>query len=268
MFRASKESGRFDQFTERARAVLRYAQEEAQQRGHNYIGTEHLLLGLTRDPKCLAAQILENLGAERERIRTSVEFIIGSRDVQHIGAVGLTPRSKKAIELAVDESRRLNVHYVGTEHMLLGLVREGDGIGGRVLTNLGVTADKVRSQLAGLTGTSSEAASAPAAREPGGVKSNVVTCRLDDASLSALDALVEAGVRSTRSDAAAWLIAAGIESHRALFDRVNATVGEIRRLRTEARSLAEQAITEGLAAEGKPEQTLDEGDAGGDEIPE
>lgn len=241
-------SDRFDRFTERARAVLSRAQEEAQRLNHSYIGTEHLLLGLLGDGETPAARTLRQLGIELDQARKTVESIIGRGDREVFGEVGLTPRAKKVIELATDEARRLRHHYVGTEHLLLGLVREGDGIGARVLTDLGATLDHVRAQVIQVLSSGPQAAEAGQAattREPGGVKSNVVTCRLDDASLSALDALVEAGVRSTRSDAAAWLIAAGIESHRALFERVNATVGEIRRLRTEARSLAEQVIAEG-----------------------
>lgn len=267
-------SDRFDRFTERGRAVFRYAQGEAHERGHTYIGTEHLLLGLQRDPQCIAAQALENLGASREKVRQAVEFIVGSRQQKTTGEVGLTPRAKKVMELATDEARRLHHHYVGTEHLLLGMVREGEGIAARVLTDFGATLGNVRAQVIQVLssgpippederGTATEREPATAAqapvRESGGVKSNVVTCRLDDASLGALDALVEAGVRSTRSDAAAWLIAAGIESHRALFERVNTTVGEIRRLRTEARSLAEQVIAEG--ADRQEPQSPDEPDA-------
>jgi hypothetical protein len=137
---------RFDKFTEQARKVLSLAQEEAQRFNHNYIGTEHLLLGLIREGDSTAVKVLSNLGAEPDKVRSAVEFIIGRGDRIVLGDIGLTPRSKKVMELAVDEARRLNHHYVGTEHLLLGLVREGEGIAGGVLESLGVNLEKVRTQ--------------------------------------------------------------------------------------------------------------------------
>jgi ATP-dependent Clp protease ATP-binding subunit ClpC len=138
---------RFDKFTERARKVLQLAQEEAQRFNHNYIGTEHLLLGLVREGKGVAAKVLSNLGVELNKVRSAVEFIIGRGDRTVAGDIALTPRAKKVIELSVDEARRLNHHYIGTEHLLLGLVREGEGIAAGVLESLGVSLDKVRSQV-------------------------------------------------------------------------------------------------------------------------
>ncbi len=137
---------RFDKFTERARKVLSLAQEEAQRFNHNYIGTEHLLLGLVREGDGVAAKVLSNLGVELTKVRSAVEFIIGRGDRIVLGEIGLTPRAKKVIELAVDEARRLNHHYIGTEHLLLGLVREGEGIAAGVLESLGVNLEKVRTQ--------------------------------------------------------------------------------------------------------------------------
>src|SRR5207253_6310153 len=138
---------RFDKFTERARKVLQLAQEEAQRFNHNYIGTEHLLLGLVREGDGVAAKVLANLGVELNKVRSAVEFIIGRGDRAVLGEIGLTPRAKKVIELAVDEARRLNHHYIGTEHLLLGLVREGEGIAAGVLESLGVSLEKVRAQV-------------------------------------------------------------------------------------------------------------------------
>src|ERR671938_1945434 len=138
---------RFDKFTERARKVLQLAQEEAQRFNHNYIGTEHLLLGLVREGEGVAAKVLANLGVELNKVRSAVEFIIGRGDRTVAGDIGLTPRAKKVIELSVDEARRLNHHYIGTEHLLLGLVREGEGIAAGVLESLGVSLDKVRNQV-------------------------------------------------------------------------------------------------------------------------
>jgi ATP-dependent Clp protease ATP-binding subunit ClpC len=137
---------RFDKFTERARRVLTLAQEEAQRFNHNYIGTEHLLLGLVREGDGVAAKVLSNLGVELSKVRSAVEFIIGRGDRATQGEIGLTPRAKKVIELAVDEARRLSHHYIGTEHLLLGLVREGEGIAASVLESLGVNLERVRAE--------------------------------------------------------------------------------------------------------------------------
>jgi hypothetical protein len=137
---------RFDKFTDRARAVLSLAQEEAQRLNHNYIGTEHLLLGMIREGEGVAAKVLANMGVELDRVRTGVEFIIGRGDRQVSGEVGLTPRAKKVIELAVDEARQLGHHYIGTEHLLLGLIREGDGIAAGVLESLSVRLDNARDE--------------------------------------------------------------------------------------------------------------------------
>jgi len=137
---------RYDKFTERARKVLSLAQEEARRFQHDYIGTEHLLLGLVREGEGVAAKVLNNLGVELNKVRNAVEFIVGRGDRIVLGEIGLTPRAKKVIELAVDEARRLNHHYIGTEHLLLGLVREGEGIAVGALESLGVNLEKVRTQ--------------------------------------------------------------------------------------------------------------------------
>jgi ATP-dependent Clp protease ATP-binding subunit ClpC len=135
---------KFDKFTERARKVLSLAQEEAQRFNHNYIGTEHLLLGLVREGDGVAAKVLNNLGVELNKVRSAVEYVIGQGDRVALGEIGLTPRAKKVLELAVDEARRLGHHYIGTEHLLLGLVREGEGIAAGVLESLGVNLEKAR----------------------------------------------------------------------------------------------------------------------------
>ena len=150
------ERNRFDKFTERARKVLSLAQEEAQRFQHNYIGTEHLLLGLVREGEGVAAKVLGNLGVELNKVRSSVEYIIGRGDRIVLGEIGLTPRAKKVIELAVDEARRFNHHYIGTEHLLLGLVREGEGIAAGVLESLGVNLEKVRAQTIQVLGLPGE----------------------------------------------------------------------------------------------------------------
>ena len=149
---------RFDRFTERARKVLSLAQEEAQRFQHNYIGTEHLLLGLIREGEGVAARVLESLGVELYKVRQAVEFIIGRGDRIVLGEIGLTPRAKKVIELAVDEARRLNHHYIGTEHLLLGLVREGEGIAAGVLASFGIHLEQVRKSTLSVLNRLGEAA--------------------------------------------------------------------------------------------------------------
>ena len=154
---------RFDKFTERARRVLTLAQEEAPRFNHNYIGTEHILLGLVREGDGVAAKVLSNLGVELNKVRSAVEFIIGRGDRTVLGEIGLTPRAKKVIELAVDEARRLGHSYIGTEHLLLGLVREGEGIAAGVLESLGVNIERVRAETTRILSQSSPQAAGTAA---------------------------------------------------------------------------------------------------------
>ncbi|MCI2256781.1 ATP-dependent protease ATP-binding subunit ClpC [Domibacillus sp. 8LH] len=162
----------FGRFTERAQKVLALAQEEAIRLGHNNIGTEHILLGLVREGEGIAAKALYGLGLSAEKIQEEVEELIGKGD----GAsktVHYTPRAKKVIELSMDEARKLGHSYVGTEHILLGLIREGEGVAARVLGNLGVSLNKARQQVLQLLG-SSESGSGQ-----GGQASNVSTPTLD-----------------------------------------------------------------------------------------
>ena len=122
------------------------AQEEALHFQHNYIGTEHLLLGLICEGEGVASHVLRNLGLEADQIRHAVETIIGRGNCIIVGNLGLTPRAKKVIELAVDEARCLSHHFLGTEHLLLGLIREGDGIAAGVLENFGLHLEQVRAE--------------------------------------------------------------------------------------------------------------------------
>ena len=137
---------RLNKFTERARKVLTLAQEEAQRFQHNYIGTEHLLLGPVRESEGVAAKVLTNLGIQLSDVRAAIEYIIGRGDRIAPGDIGLTPRAKKVIELAVDEAKLLKHQYIGTEHLLLGLVREGGGIAAGVLESMGVKLEQVRTE--------------------------------------------------------------------------------------------------------------------------
>jgi len=140
-------ASRFEKFSERARRVLTLAQEEARNLGHNYIGTEHILLGLVREEEGVAAKVLINLGVTLNKVRSAVEFIIGRGEKSSTGEIGLTPRAKKVIELAIDEARNLGHNYIGTEHLLLGLLREGEGVAAGVLDSLGINLERARAEV-------------------------------------------------------------------------------------------------------------------------
>ncbi|MFZ5640528.1 MAG: ATP-dependent Clp protease ATP-binding subunit [Bacillota bacterium] len=134
----------FGRFTERAQKVLVLAQEEARRAHFDYVGTEHLLLGLIREGGGIAAKVLQGMGIEMQQVRDEVEKIMGKGNFTGYGEIGFTPRSKKVLELSFDEARRLGHNYIGTEHLLLGLIREGEGVAARVLENLGANLEKVR----------------------------------------------------------------------------------------------------------------------------
>ena len=155
---------RFEKFSERARRVLSLAQEEAQRFNHNYIGTEHILLGLVRETEGVAARVLSGLGVDLSKVRSAVEFIIGRGEKPAQGEIGLTPRAKKVVELAVDEARRMNHTYIGTEHLLIGLLREGEGVAAGVLESLGVTLEKVRTETHRILSNSSTGSGSQSSR--------------------------------------------------------------------------------------------------------
>ena len=139
-------ASRFEKFSERARRVLTLAQEEAQNLNHSYIDTEHILLGLAREEEGVAAKVLSNLGVGLSKIRSAVGFVIGRGEKPGAGETGLTPRAKRVIELAIDEARHLGHNYIGTEHLLLGLLREGGGVAADILDSLGITLERVRAE--------------------------------------------------------------------------------------------------------------------------
>src|SRR5208283_2138019 len=144
----------FNRFTERARKVIVYAKEEAKRFNHDYIGTEHLLLGLIREGEGVAAAVLQKLGLDLETIRLEVEKLVQAGPAtQVVGDIPFTPRSKKALELSAEEARALGHNYIGTEHLLLGLVKEGEGMAYRVLLNLGLDLGKLRNEVMELLGT-------------------------------------------------------------------------------------------------------------------
>ena len=183
--------GPFDRFNDRAKRVLALAQDEAIRFNHNYIGTEHLLLGLVREGEGVAARVLDSLGVELSKVRTAVEFIIGRGDsTTSPSEITLSPRTKKVIELAIDEARKLGHSHVGTEHLLLGLVREGEGIASGVLESLGVSLEKVRHQVIATLGQQHPATAETATA--GGKASQSKTPTLDQLGVN-LTAMSKAG---------------------------------------------------------------------------
>ena len=145
----------FDRFTERARKVIILAKEEAKRFNHDYIGTEHILLGLIKEGESVAAAVLQNLGLSLDTIRLEVEKLVqfGPSTIVS-GDIPFTPKAKKVIELAMDEARRLGHNYIGTEHLLLGLIKEGEGVASHVLMNVGLDLNKVRAEVIKLLGSS------------------------------------------------------------------------------------------------------------------
>ena len=207
---------------------------------HDYIGTEHLLLGLLADHANVGTHVLHSFGITADRVRKALDYI--NRQMEQKGSpsieehpVGLTPRALAAMTLAASEAARIHQALITPELLLIGIIREGEGIGAGILRTLGADLEKVRAQIYAFLMSAGKASEAPAP------KANVITCRIGDQEMDAIDALVEAGVRSSRSEAAAWLIQAGIGANQALLETVYGTVAEIRRLRVVAQSMARDA---------------------------
>ncbi len=155
----------FERFTERARKVIILAKEEARRFNHDYIGTEHILLGLIREGEGVASSVLQKLGLSLENIRLEIEKLVQPGPAtQIIGDIPFTPRSKKALELAAEEARSLGHNYIGTEHLLLGLIREGEGVASQVLMNLGLDLSKVKNEVMEILGSSIPGYSHPASK--------------------------------------------------------------------------------------------------------
>jgi len=142
----------FERFTDRARQVVVLAQEEARNLHHNYIGTEHILLGLLHEGRGIAAQALTTLGIDQEAVRQRVIEIVGRGDQNPAGHIPFTPRAKKVLQLALREALQFGHNYIGTEHILLGLLREGDGVAAQALTVMGAELDRVRREVTDLLG--------------------------------------------------------------------------------------------------------------------
>ena len=161
----------FERFTERARHVVVYAQEEARSLRHNYIGTEHILLGLLREQEGLAARVLNMLDVTLEDVRGAVTRIVGAGEEVTAGQIPFTPRGKKVLEISLRESLSLGHNYIGSEHILLGLVREDEGVASRILLDLGADSERIRNEvlrmLSGPSGRTAQAGRAVMVREGG-----------------------------------------------------------------------------------------------------
>jgi ATP-dependent Clp protease ATP-binding subunit ClpA len=188
----------FERFTDRARRVVVLAQEEARMLNHNYIGTEHILLGLIHEGEGVAAKALESLGISLDAVRQQVEEIIGQGQQAPSGHIPFTPRAKKVLELSLREALQLGHNYIGTEHILLGLIREGDGVAAQVLVKLGADLNRVRHQVVQLVAARPPREGAPGAE---------VQARLDaiEGRLTAIDGLLAAveqrvGIRPDTTD--------------------------------------------------------------------
>ena len=152
----------YERFTDRARKVMQLANQEAQRFNHEYIGTEHVLLGLVKEGSGVGANVLKNLDVDLRKVRLEVEKLVKSGpDMVTMGKLPQTPRAKKVIEYAIEEARNLNHNYVGTEHLLLGLLREHDGVAAQVLMNLGLKLEEVREEVLNLLGAGVESEEQP-----------------------------------------------------------------------------------------------------------
>ena len=238
----------FDKFSAGARRVLVSAQEEAALFGHSYIGTEHLLLGLLREETGIVTVVLKEFDVSLEQVRAIVERVVGRGDAAPDVEHPFTMRAQIVITMAVSEA--WHAPAIEAEHILLGLLREGEGLAAGALETLGASLDQVRSRT--YRAMINRVAMPESVRQLFKAKSNVVACRVDDHDLDAIDALVEVGIRSTRSDAASWLIHAGIDAHKGIFESVYATVAEIRLLRTKAQAIVQQVTKSEQKASPKP----------------
>ncbi|MGQ9904398.1 MAG: ATP-dependent Clp protease ATP-binding subunit [Anaerolineae bacterium] len=183
---------KLQRFTQRARRVLILAQEEAERLSHNYIGTEHLLLGLVKEENGVAGRVLRELGARPDRVAEMVERMTGAGRRAPAGKLDLTPRTKQVVEFAVDEARKLGHSYIGTEHLLLGLIRQGDGVAIDVLRQLGLTPDRIRRETLRAVQQEQPESGKPSATPPVAKKERPKTPALDQLATD-LTALAEQG---------------------------------------------------------------------------
>jgi Arc/MetJ-type ribon-helix-helix transcriptional regulator len=231
-------------------AIFASAEAEARTLGDDAIAPEHLLVALLADQDNLGARALNTFGITYRRARKALDYIhrrhrrTSDPPPEHPSeyTLGLAPRAVAAVTLARQEAMGLHIPLITPELLLIGIIREGDGIAAGILLSLGADLERIRAQVY------AQLVSAGKVSEASVSKGNVITCRIGDQDLAAIDALVEAGVRTTRSEATAWLIHAGVEANKTLLDTVYGTVAEIRRLRVIAQTLAQDA------SESSPEQ--------------
>jgi ATP-dependent Clp protease ATP-binding subunit ClpA len=157
----------FERFTDRARSVVVTAQDEARERRHNYIGTEHLLLGLYASPASVAARVLRDLSLGYDDVRAGIDAIVGEGDTTPRGHIPFTPRAKKVLELALRESKHLGHNYIGTEHILLGIIQEGEGVAAQIIAQHGIRLDLARQSVLALLAEPGSIEAVPLAEEPG-----------------------------------------------------------------------------------------------------
>src|SRR6266851_6377357 len=173
-------AGMYERFTDRARKVMQLANQEAQRFNHEYIGTEHILLGLVKEGSGVAANVLKNLDIDLRKIRLEVEKIVqAGPDLVPLGKLPQTPRAKKVIEYSIEEARNLNHNYVGTEHLLLGLLREQEGVAAQVLVNLGLKLEDVREEVLNLLGHNMDSGESGSGQERAPNKGKSKTPALD-----------------------------------------------------------------------------------------
>ncbi len=238
-----REGSRSEMFTKRAYEAIELAYQEALRLHHELLQPAHLLFGLVAEEEGVAAMALRHLDVSISQVRVIVEQLPGQGAQSSMQEMHLSASAQTVIDLALNEMHRFHHRFIGTEHLLLGLTKcEGEQEVDDLLEKLNITTEQIRAQvinlLEHLTSTSGQGPSQGTTASK--VKGNVVMCRLDDNDLTAVDMLVEAGIRTTRSDAASWLIHAGIEANRSLFQKMSATVAEIQRLRELAQSLVDE----------------------------
>jgi ATP-dependent Clp protease ATP-binding subunit ClpA len=262
----------FERFTDRARRVIVLGQEEARLLNHNYIGTEHLLLGLAHEGQGVAATALESLGISLEAVRAQVKEIIGQGQSAPTGHVPFTPRAKKVLELSLREAKQLRHNYIGTEHLLLGLVREGEGVAAQVLVRLGGDLSRVRQRVVQLLGGSAggpEAAvemrpvSMPPPEELREAGERLAEVRRQkEAAIAAQDFNQAAALRDAEEELLAGLAArererewtAGVDLA-AVVREVQRLHGEVQRLHGEVQGLRELLRRHGIQPDGGTAQT-------------
>jgi Clp amino terminal domain, pathogenicity island component/UvrB/uvrC motif len=260
----------FERFTDRARRVVVLAQQEARLLNHNYIGTEHLLLGLAHEGQGVAAKALESLGIRLEALRSQVQEIIGQGPGTPSGHIPFTPRAKKVLELSLRESQQLGHNYIGTEHILLGLVREGEGVAAQVLVKLGGDLSRVRQQVIQLLSGSAGGPEAAVEmrpvpmpppddlREAGEQLAEVR--RQKEAAIQAQDFDRAAALRDAEEELLAGLAAreqegtAGVDLA-AVVQEVQRLHGEVQRLHGEVQGLRELLRQHGIEPDGGTTQT-------------